>query len=78
MGADILAESILTPVEVHAEPTVISWVAMAMDTSRYADPCGTENDRMIRAHPSSPIYLSSISPSSLEIFSSKLASPLVT
>jgi hypothetical protein len=45
----------LTPIELHGEPTVTSWVAIELDCSGDADRCGTENDRMIRVHPSSPV-----------------------
>ena len=45
----------MTPVELHGEPTVMSWVAIELDGSGDADRCGTENDRMIRVHPSSPV-----------------------
>ena len=33
----------------------MSWVTIELDGSRDADRCGTENDRMIRVHPSSPV-----------------------
>jgi hypothetical protein len=33
----------LTPVELHAEPTVMSWVAIELDGSGDADCGGTEN-----------------------------------
>ena len=48
-----LAESILTPAELHEEPTVIHRVAIGLDGGGDADRCSTENDRMIRVHPSS-------------------------
>jgi hypothetical protein len=37
----------LTPVDPDVEPTVISWVAIELDGSGYADRWSTENDRMI-------------------------------
>jgi len=33
----------------------MSWVAIELDGSGDADRCSTENDRMIRVHPSSPL-----------------------
>jgi hypothetical protein len=33
----------------------MSWVAIELDCSGGADRCGTENDRMICVHPSSPV-----------------------
>jgi hypothetical protein len=31
------------------------WVAIELDGGGDADRCGTENDRMVRVHPSSPV-----------------------
>jgi hypothetical protein len=33
----------------------MSWVAIELDGGGDADRCGTENDRMIRVHPSSTV-----------------------
>jgi len=43
----------MTPAELHGEPMIKRWVAIELDGSGNADRCGTENDRMIRGHPSS-------------------------
>jgi hypothetical protein len=50
-----LAESIVTLAELHEEPTVPHRVEIGLDGGRGAHRCGTENDRMIRVHPSSPV-----------------------
>jgi hypothetical protein len=56
----------------------MSWVVVELDRTAVAERCDTENDRMIRDHPSSPMCISGTSPSSLEVFSSKLVLPRMT